>query len=222
MQRLRNGLWTPSRNVIVSMCVTISRGSLLERIVYVQYKLMQKTESGLPSTGSCSRVFYSPAYTALVICNGCPHSSSSNRVGDPTCPLISSLLQSAVLSWGAQKQLMLPATDSSASFRMRNRLAWRRSKKLTADRNGGDFGTTNKAKYKQPSREKSAVRVPLSDKVEATMGACIRTIVCQWAIGCQTDPSRWFHSLSRPVRREVISPGSNNVNTCFPPPFMCI
>lgn len=63
-------------------------------------------------------------------------------------------------------------------------------RKLTTDRNGGDFGTTNKPKYKQLSREKGAVRIPLPDKVETTIGACIRTIVWQWAIGCQTDPSR--------------------------------
>lgn len=65
-------------------------GSWLGRIVYVQYKLTQRTESGLPSTGSCS-IFYSPADATVVTCNGCPHSSSRNRVGDPTCPLISSL-----------------------------------------------------------------------------------------------------------------------------------
>lgn len=43
-------------------------GSWLGRIVYVQYKLTQRTESGLPSTGSCS-IFYSPADSTVVTCN---------------------------------------------------------------------------------------------------------------------------------------------------------
>ena len=88
-------------------------------------------------------------------------------------------------------------------------------RKLTTDRNGGDFGTTNKPKYRQLSREKGAVRITLS-RQGGNNNRCMHTNYCwQWAIGCQIDPSR-FHSLSRPVRREVISPGINHVNTCFP------
>lgn len=137
-------------------------------VLYVQHKLTQRTESGLPRTGSCSRVFYSPLQ---VTTTGCVSRLPAFKAAEIEWEI------RLVLSFLLYCDLRFCFEDHKSSSCCSNWFtcilpdALTGSKKLTTDRWRTSQNISSWVVKRGP------VRTPLSDKVQATMGACIRTIV---------------------------------------------